>query len=289
MREAGSVTPSRQVPHVMLVTDRRLAQVPLPDLIQQAVAGGVDGVQLREKDLTPAQLEELAANLRNGLPDHVPLLVNSDIHLASRLGIGVHLPEKGPPVCEARDAVGPRELVGRSVHSPREAAKSTGADYLLAGNIFETNSKPGREGIGLDGLRRIVEAAPAPVIAIGGIDPRNASSVLEAGAYGVAVISAIATSRCPTTTAQLLCAAVKRSKAPLMNQRKPEPTLILVNGKEERVSQETTVAGFLASKGFQDRLVVVESNGWILSRDDFASTTLQPNDRLEIVHFVGGG
>ncbi len=279
--------PSRRVPRLMLVTDRRVTHGPLAALVQQAVAGGVDGVQLREKDLAPAALEVLAAHLLNVLPDRVPLLVNGDIQLAARLGTGVHLPEQGPPVAEARAVVGPAVPIGRSVHSPAEAMKSIGADYVLAGNIFQTGSKPGRAGVGLDYLRQIVRVAPAPVLAIGGIHSGNAVQVLEAGAYGVAVISAIATAGCPSSAAEVLRNIIERSAATPMNQ--PEPTPILVNGKEAAVSEGTTVAHFLASKGFQDRLVVVERNGVIISRDAFASTTLHANDRLEIVHFVGGG
>ncbi len=271
----------------MLVTDRRAARIPLAELIQQAIAGGVDGVQLREKDLPSAELGTLAEGIMSLMPVEVPLLINGDIPHAARLRTGVHLPETGPPVAAARSAVGPDVLVGRSVHSAEEAAKSGGANYVLAGNIFETGSKPGRAGLGIEGLRRIVEAAPAPVLAIGGINAGNAGQVLEAGAYGFAVISAITTADCPSTASMVLREVIERRMFPVMDGQ--NQTAIVINGKEDLVSPGTTVAGFLAAKGFQDRLVVVERNGSILSRDDFTSTTLEPNDRLEIVHFVGGG
>ncbi|MDP9368464.1 MAG: sulfur carrier protein ThiS [Chloroflexota bacterium] len=287
MTDAPKTSPSPRVPRLMLVTDRHRTRIPLAHLVQQALAGGVDGVQLREKDLAPMALTALAERLVAVIPDTVPLLVNGDVQLATRFRTGVHLPEKGPPVAVARAALGSRVLIGRSVHSPEEAANSAGADYVLAGNVFETGSKPGRDGIGLDRLRQIIEAAPARVLAIGGINVGNAEQVLEAGAHGIAVISAIAAADSPVAASKELREIVERSTVSVMDEQ--NQTSIVVNGKENSVSPGTTVASFLASKGFQDRLVVVERNGSILSRADFASTTLQPNDRLEIVHFVGGG
>ncbi len=287
MTGAPEIVSSRRVPRLMLVTDRLSARMPLTDLVQRAVAGGVDGVQLREKDLPPAELRALAEDLVAVTPDGISLLVNSDIQLAVCLGIGVHLPEQGPALDETRAIVGPSVLIGRSVHSQEEAAKSAGADYVLAGNVFETRSKPGRAGLGLDGLRRIVEAAPAPVLAIGGISSENAGEVLEAGAYGVALISAISDADCPFAASKVLQDIIERRLHLAMDAQ--NQTEIVVNGKDDVVSPGTTVTDFLASRGFQDRLVVVERNGSILSRDDFASTMLEPNDRLEIVHFVGGG
>lgn len=278
---------ARPVPRLMLVTDRRSTSVPLQILATHAIAGGAEAIQLREKDLPSAARAELAADLLAVMPPNVRLLVNGDVQLAACLGCGVHLPEEGLPISLARQAVGDAALVGRSVHSPEAALASAGADYLLAGNVFETRSKPGRAGTGISGLREIVQAASVPVLAIGGINETNASEVLRAGAYGIAVISAISSAPHPQAAARRLRDIIERSSAVTMEET--EQTPIVVNGKDDRVRPGTTVSGFLASKGFQDRLVVVERNGTILGRDIYASTTLETNDRLEIVHFVGGG
>ena len=271
----------------MLVTDRRSTSVPLPILAAHAVAGGVDAIQLREKDLPSVARAALAADLLAVMPPNVLLSVNGDAQLAACLGCGVHLPEEGLPIALARQAVGDATLVGRSVHSREAALASAGADYLLAGNVFETRSKPGRTGIGISGLREIVQAASAPVLAIGGINETNASAVLRTGAYGLAVISAISRASHPRAAARRLRDIIERSGAVTMEEI--EQTPIVVNGKDDCVRPGTTVSGFLASKGFQDRLVVVERNGTILGRDVYASTTLETDDCLEIVHFVGGG
>src|SRR5690606_6844522 len=132
--------------------------------VAQAISGGVDAVQLREPDLPAAALHALATEVRHAIAGRADLLINGDLALAAALGAGVHLPEAGPDPATARRQLGPRALLGRSVHSG-DAARSTGVevDYVLAGHVFATVSKPGRPPLGLDGLRPIVAASPVPV------------------------------------------------------------------------------------------------------------------------------
>lgn len=103
---------------------------------------------------------------------------------------GVHLPAGGLPVPVARGLLGAEALVGRSVHDPSEARAQAalGADYVFLGPIWETPSHPGVPGLGLEA---VAEARPARVIAIGGVTPERAAACLEAGAWGVAAISAL--------------------------------------------------------------------------------------------------
>jgi thiamine-phosphate pyrophosphorylase len=212
------------------------------------------------------------------------------LSVAASLGLGVHLPERGPTVATARHAVGPHVLVGRSVHSPDAARAAGDADYLLAGHVYPTASKLGRPPLGLDGFRANAAAATVPVLAIGGITPANAAAVLAAGAYGVAVVGALLAAPDPRVAAADLRASINQGSLASMASPADQPALrVVANGREATVPPGTTVAGFIASKGLQPKLVVVELNGAILPRDAFAATTLSDGDRLEVVHFVGGG
>jgi thiamine-phosphate pyrophosphorylase len=180
-----------RIPKLMLVTDRRSSRLSLPELAVLALANGVDLVQIREKDLNETELRALTVAIVEATGDPARISVNGNLGIAGELGVGLHLPEAGLEPAVAREMLGPSALIGRSVHSPESARNSQGSDYLIAGHVFATASKADRQPIGPDGLRRIVEAAPCPVLAIGDISAANVQSVLAAGAYGVAVISAI--------------------------------------------------------------------------------------------------
>lgn len=123
---------------------------------------------------------------------------------------GVHLPESGPSIAEARARAGGALLISRAVHSIDAAvqAERDGADVLQLGTVFETASKPGAAPIGLDGVREVCGAMRIPVIAIGGITPANAPDVMRAGAAGVAVIGSILDAGDPRAAAEALRAAI---------------------------------------------------------------------------------
>jgi thiamine-phosphate diphosphorylase len=176
----------------MLVTDRRLAggEVALINVVAQAVEGGVNAIQLREKDLPPEDLLTLARRLRFVTRDRAALIVNGPLEVAlAAEADGVHLPEAAPAIERPARPL----LLGRSVHS-REAAERAWAecsDYLIAGPVFETPSHPGAAPSGLALVEAIAGSVAVPVLAIGGITPERVDDVLRAGARGVAVISAI--------------------------------------------------------------------------------------------------
>lgn len=274
----------------MLVTDRLRSSLPLIDLVREAVAGGVDAVQLREKNLDRDALADLARTLQQIIGRSAMLTLNGDPALAADLGLDVHLPEAGPPIAAVRRIVGPTAMIGRSVHSVQAANANADADYLIAGHVFASRSKPGLAPIGPEGLRAIVGESTTPVLAIGGITARNVRAALHAGAYGVAVIGAIASAAGPREAAAALRFAIDQMNA----EEQPmssvdEETIVVVNGKDAAVTPGASVADFLAGKGFREKLVVVELNGHILDRGRFASTPLAAGDKVEIVHFVGGG
>jgi thiamine-phosphate pyrophosphorylase len=123
---------------------------------------------------------------------------------------GIHLPADGLPTDRVRDLVGPDVWIGRSVHAPEEArrAAEAGADYVFLGPIWETPSHPGRPGLG-PGI--IEHAQPARVVAIGGVTPDRVASCLDAGAYGVAAVSALWTAGDPGSAAATMLLLLRHS------------------------------------------------------------------------------
>ena len=182
---------------LLLITDRKLATAgSLDTVVESACKAGVRAVQLREKDLDSRSLFELALRLREITSEHgARLFVNDrvDIALAARAD-GIHRPENGFPVPLARRLLGEPALVGASTHSLErvQQMQTDGADFVTFGPVFETPSKrkfgPPR---GLSALRTVSDAVDIPVFALGGITPERAADCLEAGAAGVAVISAV--------------------------------------------------------------------------------------------------
>ena len=204
--------PTLPVPCLCLVTDRRLA--PAGDLesrVSLAVAGGVNLVQIREKDLAGGELLALSSALQRGLSGGVPLLVNERVDVARAVGAsGVQLGEAALAPSAAREILGNDSLIGRSVHSVAGAvqAERDGADFLLVGTMFATSSHPGEEPSGPGLIGRVKSNCSLPVIGIGGINAGNAPLVMEAGAAGVAVISAILAAPDPREAARRIRQAI---------------------------------------------------------------------------------
>ena len=180
------------LPCLMVVTDRALCggAEGLVAAVEAAVSGGADAVQLREKDLADGELLPLARRLRAVTQGRALLVVNGPLEVAVAVEAdGVHLPEDAPMLPRPRRGF----LVGRSVHSAEAArrAGAEGADYLIAGPIFETRSHPGVRPAGLALVEEIARAVRVPVLAIGGVTAGRVEEVVRAGASGVAVISAV--------------------------------------------------------------------------------------------------
>ncbi len=195
-------------PCLSLVTDRNaMAGRDLEEVVEAAVAGGVDLVQLREKELPAGDVYLMANRLRAITRDKALLFVNDrvDIALAAECD-GVQLGENAMPTSAARAVCGARLLIGRSVHSLEGArrAEIDGADLLVLGTIFPTGSHPGAVTAGVELVKAVSQEVSVPVLAIGGINQENVASVIRAGASGVAVISAISGSPNPETAASAL-------------------------------------------------------------------------------------
>jgi thiamine-phosphate pyrophosphorylase len=185
-----------------LVTDRRrlapettsfrAARGCVLDQARYAVEAGIDLIQLRERDLSAADLAALARDLlliTRGTATR--LVINDRLDVALACGSdGVHLRSDSVPARAARRMAPRPFLIGRSVHNVREAADAAGdADYLVAGTVFSTASKgPAAPLLGLKGLQSIVQAVSIPVLAIGGLVPDRAEQVARTGACGIAGI-----------------------------------------------------------------------------------------------------
>jgi thiamine-phosphate pyrophosphorylase len=209
-------------PCLALITDRRLCQaLSLEEAVAQAVAGGVNVVQLREKDLSAAQLVPLADRLRAITQGKALLIVNGRLDVAQVCGAdGVHLPERGASVAATRRLAGDGFVIGRSVHSVEEAVKAQdeGADYVQVGAIFPTRSHPGPPA-GLALLESVAATLAIPILAVGGITGENVGKVMQAGARGAAVISAVLGSPSPGAAARRLAEAMAEAAVPARRTR----------------------------------------------------------------------
>ena len=179
------------------------------ELAEMACAGGADAVQLRDKTLAPHTFAAVAACVREICRAHgTTFIVNDYAEIARSVEAdGVHVGPDDLSIAEARAIVGTRALVGASTGTLEDVvrAQDEGADYAGFGHIFATTSKnKTTQPAGLDALARVAQRVRIPVIAIGGITEANAASVLETGAWGIAVIGAVCASDDPrAATARL--------------------------------------------------------------------------------------
>lgn len=184
----------------------------------EAMEAGVRMVQLRDKRASTRSLLETAEKLLEVTrPASALLVVNDRVDVAMACGAdGVHLGQDDMPAAMARRLMGPDSIVGVSVRTPEEAgtAESAGADYVAANLVFPTDTKTDLTSpLGLEGVSRLRSSTRLPLVAIGGIDHRNAAEVIQAGADGVAVVSAIMAADDPAGAAESLLQAVRKARS----------------------------------------------------------------------------
>lgn len=181
--------------NLYLITDRfKTRGRSLKEVVTAAYNAGVKAFQLREKDLPAKELFLLAEDLRKAIPKG-KLFINDRLDIALGVGAnGVHLGRGSFSPIDVKRVLNSSLLVGVSTHSLEEAleAEKGRADFITFGPVFYTPSKAAfGPPLGLERLREVVEKVDCPVFAIGGIKKENIRDVIMAGAYGVALISAI--------------------------------------------------------------------------------------------------
>jgi thiamine-phosphate pyrophosphorylase len=201
------------LPRLWIITDRRLVTGDLVGVVDAALRGvprGSTGVILREKDLDGRPLLALAERIRRVTSDLGALfVVNGRLDIAIASGAdGIHLGGDAPPFEAIRPLAGER-LIGVSIHG--DEAPPEPADYALIAPVFQTASKPGAPGIGIEGLRAACARTKVPVFALGGIEMGTALDCVRAGAAGVGVIRSVLCAPEPGIAARGLAGQIRAS------------------------------------------------------------------------------
>jgi thiamine-phosphate pyrophosphorylase len=181
------------------------------EIAEAAIAGGATAVQLRAPELGDGTLTELATEIAGRCrAAGVLFVVNDRVGVAARVGTGAHVGQGDDPG-SARASLGTDPVLGVSVSTTDEAraAEVAGADYLGV-TVWATATKPEAEPLGLDGLRSIARDTALPVVGVGGVHAGNAADVLDAGAAGICVVSAVGAAPDPVRATEALVDAVDR-------------------------------------------------------------------------------
>jgi thiamine-phosphate pyrophosphorylase len=215
VRDLGSERRERlAAARLYLVCDANPGGRPLPDVLHPAIAGGVQVVQLRDKQLGDEELTAVA-NAAHALCERLGalLIINDRPLVAREAGAdGAHVGQDDMPVADARELLGPDMLLGLSTHAPAEidaavASADDGTplvDYIGVGPVHETPTKLGRPAVGVELVRYAAAHASVPFFAIGGLDAGNVPDVLSAGAARIVVLRAIADAEDPEGAAREL-------------------------------------------------------------------------------------
>ena len=202
--------------NLYLITDRTLftAQCPLYLALETALEAGAKAVQLREKELSTKALLDMAYWMRELTNEFGALLfINDRVDVALSVEAdGVHLGRQSIPVQAVRKIAGKTLMIGVSTHTIEEAieAEKNGADFITLGPVYETPSKVNYgKPIGIETLRKAKSATTLPIFAVGGIKLGNVREIKEAGADGIALISAILTAQNIKNTAGDFLRAMK--------------------------------------------------------------------------------
>ncbi|MDQ1438198.1 MAG: thiamine-phosphate pyrophosphorylase [Acidimicrobiaceae bacterium] len=185
----------------------------LAGFLAACLRGGVDLVQLRDKALDAKPLLERARLARDVCRDHgVPFILNDRPDLALEVEAdGVHVGQADAPAALARRILGPDAIVGLSTHAPAEmdeASGMQGVDYVSAGPVSETPTKPGRAGVGLDYVRYAAAHAAHPFYVTGGVTPETVPAMAAAGASRFVVVRYLTEAADPEAAARRLRDAI---------------------------------------------------------------------------------
>jgi thiamine-phosphate pyrophosphorylase len=167
----------------------------IEDMVCQAIEGGAQMIQYRDKESEDVEFLKLAKNLRDICKKkNIPFIVNDRVEIALRTDAdGVHLGQEDLSIKEARRILGVEKIIGKSAKTIQQAkaAEEEGVDYVGLGPIFPTTSKEINEPVGVDIIRKAKEGLRIPSFPIGGINLNNLDQIIQAGGRRIAVISAV--------------------------------------------------------------------------------------------------
>ncbi|MFA8451399.1 MAG: thiamine phosphate synthase [Bacteroidales bacterium] len=201
-----------------LVTDRNLSlDRPIEYIVEEAVKGGATVVQLREKDVSSKDFYTIALSLKQLLaPYNIPLIINDRLDIALAVDAeGLHIGQSDLPYEVARKVLGKDKIIGLSVETIEQAkeANSLDVDYIGISPVFSTNTKDDiSKPLELEGLQEIALFTKHPMVAIGGINAENTPDIIQSGADGIAVVSAIVSQEEPQLAAKNLRSVVDQAK-----------------------------------------------------------------------------
>ena len=201
-----------------LVTDQSLSLGRrLESVVDESAKGGVTMVQLREKDCSTLEFYQQATLLKECLrPYNIPLIINDRLDIALACDAdGLHIGQSDIPYAIARKLLGKDKIIGLSVECLQDAidANELDVDYIGISPVFGTPTKTDTApALGLDGIREIVKVSKHPAVGIGGINHTNAADIIEAGADGISVVSAIMSATDPKESALQLRSIIQKSK-----------------------------------------------------------------------------
>lgn len=276
------------------------------DVMEQTLIGGADILQLRNKTGSRSEVLEQARALRVLTRRYgVPFIVNDypDIALDADAD-GVHLGQGDMSVQEARALLGDDKIIGVSTHCLEHAlqAERDGADYIGVGPVYPTATKPGKAAVTTAYVSQAAKLVKIPFVAIGGITPRNAASVIAAGANRICAVSAIVLNEDPAGICRELLRLLDggarfhaAGDAPQSKSMAHQPSplesaivTVTLNGKRYDTSASNMEA-LLTELGQRDKRLVAELGGEIVPRNRWQETALVDGQRIELIQFVGGG
>lgn len=184
------------------------------EFLFQVINGGISSIQLREKNLKKAEFKELASQIKSFLDRfNTPLIINDHVEIAKKIdAAGVHIGQSDMSPRQAREILGVEKIIGWSVDTWQQLEIANGLDCInyIGATVFSTSSKLDCQTYwGLDGLQKLALASKHPVVAIGGVDLGNVKQLMQAGAYGVAVVSALHNAKNPEKIAESLKAKIE--------------------------------------------------------------------------------
>ncbi len=178
----------------------------MEDVVRSAIAGGVTMVQLRDKSGNMAVIEAQARKLKDILSESaIPFIINDCVELAAKIGVdGVHIGQGDMNAARAREIIGESAILGVTAFTRAhyDMIDPSIVDYVGTGPCYPTLTKPDKDVLGIEGFAKLAKDSPVPVVGIGGITAQNASTVIDAGASGVAMMRSISMADDPEKAAR---------------------------------------------------------------------------------------